>query len=348
MAETVTIKDIARQCGCAVSTVSRAINNHPDVNPVTKQRIMAVIKATGYVPNDSARYLKKTDTNEIALLVKGLTNPFFSHMIREMEQAVEDRGYETLLRHVGTDEDEVTIAQALIRQRRLKGIVFLGGWFTHDPERLAQIEVPIIFSTIGNLEDRPEARLNSANVAVDDVDSSCKAIEHLTAHGHRHIAMIGEGLYQPSVGQLRLRGYRQGLREAGIRFRKDYVYEANEGDEHYSMANGYKGAQALLQAHPEITAIFCVSDVLALGVIRGLKDIGLSVPEDVSVIGFDGIEQGIYSIPSLTTIRQPLEDMSRETIQLLFDMIDGRRDARNVIMPAELVIRESTGPVREV
>lgn len=347
MAATVTIRDIARQCGCAVSTVSRAINNHPDVNPVTRERILAVIEETGFVPNDSARYLKRTETNAVALLVKGITNAFFSPMIRDMEDYVQQRGYATILRHVGGDEDEVVVAQALVKQRRLKGIVFLGGRFTHDPEQLRQLDVPFIFSTIGNLEERPEAQTGSANVAVDDVDAARKATEHLAAHGHQNIGILAEGLQQPSVGQLRFRGYQQGLSDAGIPYHEEYVYQIVDGDEHYTMRNGYEGAQALMQAHPEITAIFCVSDVLALGALRGLVDLGLRVPEDVSVIGFDGIEAGQYSIPSLTTIRQPVEDMSHETISLLFDMIDSRRGALNIIMPAELVIRESTGPVRE-
>lgn len=345
MAAAVTIRDIAKQCGCAVSTVSRAINNHPDVNPATRARILAVIEETGFIPNDSARYLKKTETNEIALLVKGITNPFFTMMIRDMEDAIQQHDYAVILRHVDGEEDEVLVAQQLVRQRKLKGIVFLGGCFTHDPDQLAQIGVPFIFSTIGNLAERAEEQDGLANVAIDDIESARKAVAHLTAHGHQNIGIITEGIHQPSIGQLRFRGYQLGLADADVPFHEEYVYEAIDGTDHFTRANGYKGAQTLMQMHPEITAIFCVSDVLALGALRGLTDLGLKTPGDVSIIGFDGIEAGKYSIPSLTTIRQPIEDMARETISLLFDMIHGRREARNVIMPAELVIRESTGPV---
>ena len=171
-----TIKDIARICGVGVSTVSRAINNHPDINPETKKKIMAVIDEYGFVPNDSARYLKRSESDSIAFLVKGISNPFFLGMVRVMEQFTQKRNYAAILRHVDDDQDEVMVAQALVKERKLKGIVFLGGNFTHDPESLQQISVPYIFCTVGNedefeLAGRPLVRdsVRYANVAVDDL-----------------------------------------------------------------------------------------------------------------------------------------------------------------------------------
>ena len=119
----ITIKDIARECGVGVSTVSRALNNHPDINPETKEKILEVIKATGFVPNNSARYLKRSETNSIALLVKGITNPFFTRMIQVIEEGVEERKYTTILRHVGPMEDEVLIALSLVRGVDRKSVV---------------------------------------------------------------------------------------------------------------------------------------------------------------------------------------------------------------------------------
>ena len=335
-----TIRDIAKKCGVSVSTVSRALNNHPDIRPDTKEMIMKVIRETGFVPNDSARYLKRTEGTSIALLVKGITNPFFAEMIQVIGDYIQKKNYTVILRHVDTGEDEVMVAQSLVKERKLKGIVFLGGKFIHDENMLKQLGVPFVFSTIGNVPDT--GKLKYANVAVDDAEASREAVEYLISLGHKNIGIITEGIQYPSVGKLRLGGYREALHAHGIPYREDYVFEADEGIEHYSMPNGYKGAVHLLTNHPEITAIFCVSDVLAIGACRGIKEQGKRIPEDVSVIGYDGIEAGDYFIPKLTTIRQPVEQMAEVTIELLFRMIEEGCSPENIIMPAELVIKEST------
>ena len=137
MAE-ITIVEIAKRCGVGVSTVSRAINNHSDINPETKKKIMAVIKETGYIPNNSARNLKRTDAKCIAVLVKGITNPFFSPMIEVVEHETEKRGYALVLRHVEAYEDEVDVALELEKEKRLRGIIFMGGSTKHASDKVKQ------------------------------------------------------------------------------------------------------------------------------------------------------------------------------------------------------------------
>ena len=131
MAE-ITIKDVARRCGVGVSTVSRAINNHPDINPETKKMIMDVIQDSGYIPNNSARNLKRSDAKSIAVLIKGITNPFFGSMIKIIEGETQQKGYSMELRHVEAYEDEVDIALELVKEKRIIGIIFLGGYFSHS------------------------------------------------------------------------------------------------------------------------------------------------------------------------------------------------------------------------
>lgn len=131
-----TIKDIARICGVGVSTVSRAINDHPDINSETKEKIMNVIREYGYVPNDSARNLKRSDAKAIAVLVKGIANPFFTSMITVIEQECKKRHYAMELSHIEADEDEVDVAQKVVKEKRLRGIIFLGGLFSHSEEKL--------------------------------------------------------------------------------------------------------------------------------------------------------------------------------------------------------------------
>lgn len=341
-----TIKDIAKACGVGVSTVSRAINNHPDINPETRKKIMNMIEETGFTPNNSARNLKRTETNSIALLVKGISNPFFSDMIRIMEDYVLRKHYTTLLRHVGNDDDEVAVAQTMVTEQKVKGIVFLGGTFTHDRAALDQLNAKYVFSTIGNLNERTAEDKKVANIAVDDIQASFSAVKYLIELGHQNIALIAEGLNRPSIGQLRGRGYKEALLIHGIPLRSELIYEIRTADDPYSMANGYTAAFRLLSEHPEITAIFCISDVLAFGACRAIFDLGKRIPEDVSVVGYDGIEQGDYYNPRLTTVRQPVEEMARVTIEHLFEMIEDNVDPQDIIMPAELTVKASSGKAK--
>ena len=163
----ITIKDIARICGVGVSTVSRAINNHPDINPSTKKAIMDTIAQYGYIPNNSARNLKRTDAKCIAILVKGLTNPFFAGMLRIVEEEVERRRYSLVLRHVEYSQDEVEVALELIKEKRLRGIIFLGGHFEHSTDKLSKITIPFIIATAGCIPGSMSRNLYSS-FTVDD------------------------------------------------------------------------------------------------------------------------------------------------------------------------------------
>lgn len=337
-----TIKDIAKQSGYSISTVSRAINNHPDINSQTRRDIMELIEETGFIPNDSARFLKRTASNSIAIMVKGITNPFFSGMIHYIENYIQELSYTTILRHVASEEDEVLVAMSLVKERKLKGIVFLGGAFIHDMEQLDKLGVPYVFSTIGNLDGRVESAEKVANVAVDDVDAAMQAVDYLISLGHKKIGIISEGLQLASVGQLRWKGYLKSLEKAGIAMDPKLIYEANEGLEHYTVQNGYKGARTLLDNNPEMSALFCISDVLAMGACRALIDAGKKIPEDIAVVGFDGIDMGDYFIPRLTTIKQPQEKLAKATMSLLFDMINKKNGPQNLLYPAQLIIKEST------
>ncbi|MDO4284218.1 MAG: LacI family DNA-binding transcriptional regulator [Eubacteriales bacterium] len=342
-----TIKDIAKMCGVGVSTVSRALNNHPDINPQTRTRIMQVIAETGFVPNNSAINLKKTDSRSIALLVKGISNPFFSGMIQQIEDIAERQQYTVTLRHVEAGEDEAAVALRLVRGRPLRGIIFLGGNFTHDEAILRQLKVPFVFSTIGTTK-LPEGQSPwYSSISVDDREEERRATAYLIEQGHRRIAMITEGLHELSVGHLRFEGYRDALREAGIGYDPALVAEGTAGIEHYSFRNGYEAAKKLLESGAGFTALLCGADVFALGACRAIFESGRRVPQDISVVGYDGIETGEYYNPPLTTVCQPIAEMAEATAELLFDVIAKRRSHENLILPARLVVRGSSGPAEE-
>lgn len=339
--EEITIKDIARRCGVGISTVSRAINNHPDINTETKQMVMEVIRETGYIPNNSARNLKRTDARCIAVLIKGITNPFFSSVIQIIETQVQKKKYAMVMQHEEAYEDELDVALELIKEKRLRGIIFLGGAYRHDSQKLAKLNVPFVFSTIGTVQD--EGAKTYSNTAVDDYTESQKMVNYLLDLGHERIAIIAEGSAAESVGQLRLEGYKKALRDREIEIDERLIYEVKDQADPYSMQNGYAMAKQLLASGVDFTAVFAIADFLAVGVCRAIHEAGLRIPEDISVAGYDGIAIGEFYTPQLTTIRQPVEAMAEKTAKLLFNLIEGKCEHEHIIFPAELVERESTG-----
>ena len=336
-----TIKDIAKICGVGVSTVSRAINNHPDINPETKEKIMNTIKEYGYVPNNSARNLKRVDAKAIAVLVKGIANPFFANMIKIIEEECKRKRYSMELQHIEADEDEVDVAQKIVKEKRLRGIIFLGGLFSHSEEKLKKLNVPFVFSTAGSIPENINKNQYS-NLGVDDYKESMKMVDYLIGLGHRRIAIIVAEPYEESIGQLRLEGYIDALKKNGIQPDTALVFQTSDEISHFSMENGYCTAKRLLESGVDFTALYAVSDVLAIGAIRALLESGRKVPDDVSVAGYDGIDVSGYISPSLTTIRQPVEAMAKDTVKLLFDIIAGKKDHQHNTYEAELLEREST------
>lgn len=339
----ITIKDIAKQCGVGVSTVSRAINNHPDINPETKQRIMDIIKETGFVPNNSARNLKRTDAKTIAVLVKGITNPLFNDMIKVIEEETKKKSYSLVLKHVEYYEDEVDVALELVKEKRLRGIVFLGGYFLHSEEKLGNLNVPYIFSTIGTAVPENMSRAQYSSVAVDDRKESYAMTDYLLKLGHKEIAIISAESEINSIGQLRLEGYQQALMEKKLPYREELVRRVEDDVEHFSMENGYLTTKKLIESGEKFTAVFATADILAIGACRAILEAGLRIPEDVSVVGFDGIDVGKYYHPALTTMRQPVKEMAATTMKLLFDIIAGRKSYEHIVFPARLEVRESCG-----
>lgn len=335
--EQITIKEVAKLCGVGVSTVSRAINNHPDINEETKQKVLETIRKYNYVPNNSARNLKRSDSNTIAVLIKGISNPFFTEIIQIFEREVTRKKYSFVLQHIEEFEDEVDVAIQLEKEKRLKGIVFLGGLSYHTEEKLKQLTVPFVISTV----DVTELPDEFASVTVDNTRESQKLVNYLCDRGHRRIALLAASQKDESIGKLRLGGYRRALEEHGLPYDESLVMWTKENLPTYSMENGYALTQELLASGEEFTCIFAISDVVAIGACKALFDAGWRIPEDCSVAGFDGLGLAAFYQPSITTIRQPRAEMAEATIRLLFDMINGREVVKRQVFDAELVVGQS-------
>lgn len=337
--EVTTIKDIAKLCGVGVSTVSRAINNHPDINKETKAMIMQVIKEHNYVPNNSARNLKRSNSDAIAVLIKGISNPFFGNMIKTFEREIKKKKYSFILQRVDSKEDEIDVANQLVKEKKLKGIVFLGGYFSHSDEKLKQLKVPFVLSTIGTTQKLDKTICSS--VSVDDFKESYKIVDYLCKSGHKKIAILTPK-DDESIGDLRFKGYITALKNNGVNADKNLIRYMKEDIDNYSMENGYIVTKELLESGEDFTAIYAICDSIAIGACKAIFDSGRRVPEDYSVAGFDGLEMAHYYNPSITTIRQPVEDMAEATIKILFDVIRKKTSEQHKTFPAELVIGQST------
>lgn len=338
--ERITIIDIAKLCGVGVTTVSRAINNHPDINQETKMMVMQVIKENHYIPNNSARNLKRAASKTIAVLIKGITNPFFNHMIKVFEEEIKRKKYSFFLQRVDENQDEIDVAIELEKEKRLKGIVFLGGYFSHSKEKLTQLTVPFVLSTIGMAaEFEPN---DYSSVSVDDFKESYKLVDYLCSLGHKKIAIITAPMDDVSIGKLRFEGYKKALEDRGLDFNEQLVRCMKENIESYTMENGYAVTKELLESNEEFTAIYAISDSLAVGACKAVFEAGKRVPEDYSVAGFDGLDISFYYNPSITTMRQPVEEIAEETIKILFDLIHKKITHAHKIFPAELIVRDST------
>lgn len=338
----VTIKDIARICGVGVSTVSRAMNNHPDINEATKQKVQQAIKDYNYVPNNSARNLKRLESNTIAVLVKGIYNAFVTDFFIESAKFMKKSEYSVYLQQVDVEEDEVEVALELVKEKRLKGIVFLGGYFNHVKEKLDLLEVPFVMMTVAP-EDGTEKYCSS--VYVDDEAESFKMVDYLCRQGHKRIALITTSAEDRSIGHLRANGYYRALAANGLEHSEDLIRRMKTGNKEYSIKTGYDVTKSLLEDHVDFTAIYACSDYAAIGACKAVFETGRRVPEDYSIAGYDGLEIGKYYIPQITTIEQPIHEMIKKTLDILMEEMQGQVKHQKVVFDGKLLIGGSVAAI---
>lgn len=336
----INIKDIAKLAGVGVSTVSRAINNHPDVNQKTKQKIMKIIKDNNYVPNNSARNLKRIHSNTIGVLIKGITNPFFSRMIKVIEQKINENHATMLLHQVESSVDELDDALEICKEKRLQGLIFLGGNFEQNEEKWKELKVPFVLSTITGSDHLDKTMYSS--VTIDDFKESFAAVDYLCKLGHRNIGLLAAEEDDQSISKLRMDGYCRALEENGIPVRKEYICHTSE----FTPESGYAMASELIDKFPELTCLFCISDLMAIGACKAVFDSGKRVPEDYSVMGFDGLDFAQFYHPTIATVKQPAERIALESVNILFRMIADKKFSEHKVFRADLIEGKSCGKPR--
>ena len=326
----VTIKDIARLSGVSITTVSRVLNNRPDVSEESRRRVEAVIQSTNYIPNNSARELVRTDSSNIGLVVRGVSNPFYTDIIHAIESAVTEAGYTLVMQQIGSDKDEVSHGAVMQREKRLRGIIFLGGRFDYTAEDLASITVPFVCCSYtnpyGTLKDE-----GYSSVSIADEETAREAVQYLIARGHRRIAALITNAHDRSISQLRYEGFLRALNDAGL------TPAAVLCTDSYDIRGAYESMKSeLANGGGDFTALFAISDNMAIGAMRALRDAGRTIPEDCSVIAIDGLELSAYIDPPLTTLCQPMEEMGQRSVKQLLCLMSGEGTHTQHILPTEL------------
>lgn len=332
----INIKDIARISGVGVSTVSRVLNHHPDVKDETRRKVLEVMKDNNYIPNNSARNLKRNASKSIGILVKGIHNPFFSHMVKSIEEKIDAKGYTMILHYNESNQQDNEAAIELIKEKRLIGLICLGGNYDNlHNEEIYNMNIPIVLASTSSDDLSEDSLFSSVNI--DNTDAAFMAVDYICKLNHKNIGLITTGEGDKTVGKLRYEGYKKALKENNILFRKEFVEIGG-----YTFNSGYEAMSRILDKNLEVTAVFITSDIMAIGACKAILGRKLKIPDDISVVGFDGIDYSLYFHPSITTIKQPIEEMGEMSIELLLELINNsKKKNQHIIFDTKLEERES-------
>ncbi len=334
MKKRTTIADVAQAAGVSSQTVSRAINDKGEISIETKERIMEIARELGFRPSHIARSLVKQQTTTIGIVIPDITNPFFSEIVRGVEDLAHLHSYNVFL--CNTDElpeRELSSIDSLI-EKQVDGVILCSSRLEEGDLASRLTEFPYTVLINREIEDRPE---KVRMISFDDRLGMCMAVNHLIKRGHRRIAFLA-GPEHSRSGQKRLAGYYSCLDENGIAIDSSLVHFCEP-----SFEGGLNACQSLLDLHPDVTAVVCYNDLVAVGAMRAGASKDRNIPRDMSVIGFDDIPISALLRPPLTTLRMPMREVGIVAMKTLIDLLEGYNpnEYHKVFLP-ELVIRGST------
>lgn len=332
-----TIKDLAKAAGVSITTVSRALNGYSDVNEKTRSRIKKLAAEMSYRPNAQAQSLVLKKTNTIGVIISeikrtSIKDAFAFEVLCGINDRAGELNYDILLFSTNPNKQLKKTYSDLLRERNVDGAI-LQGLRMNDPylkEVIHQPHFPCV------LIDIPVAGDWVGHVTTDNVNGARDAVRHLIELGHTRIAMIN-GFDEASVSRERLSGYMVALQEAGIRYDAEMVTDGR-----FSEEGGMEAMLRIVDRHPGVTAVFCASDLMALGAMKAMERLGRPVPESMSIVGFDDIAIASYCSPNLTTVRQEKYELGYQAAKLLIDMLEGRQVKHKVVLDNQLVVRDST------
>jgi LacI family repressor for deo operon, udp, cdd, tsx, nupC, and nupG len=328
----VTMGDVAKMCKLSVATVSRVYTDPEKVSPKNREKVFKAIKELNYQPNVLARNLRKLQTNTILIIIPNIMNTFFSYILKSIQRVAFDNGYRVLLGNTDSSTEMEANYLYYLHQKLVDGVILL--YPRLNPSEIQKIagEYPVV------IVGQQQVQSSFPFVINNNFLSSQMATEHLIKLGHRRIAHFSGPLSQP-VSQERQRGYLAAMESHGLDMDQSLVYE---GDFYFD--SGYALALKLLSSSKPPTALVAASDEMAIGAIKAARKLGISVPKDFAIIGFDDIKMASICEPPLTTMAQPKEEIARISTEMLLSFMKGEPLNHNyVVLNDELVIRESCG-----
>jgi LacI family transcriptional regulator len=324
-----TLQEVARKARVSTATVSRVLNNPASVKSTTRARVLKIVQELNYSPNLHARGLAGARSRTIGVIVSNIENPFFLDVYKTVEAGAHAAGYDVIMANTDYSSERLVTSVRLLLGRRPAGLAAIVSEMDATLiKELSSQRIPVVFYDVGT------PRKNITNIRVDYRGGMDKLTAYLYSLGHRRVGYVG---HHATLGPIRER--LQAVRDARSRFPGLEVEVAVETD---TLEGGRQAARVLLTKFPRLTALVCVNDVMAVGALREVRSRGCRVPEDVSVSGFDNVTLAQFSVPALTTVHIPREQIGRTICECLI-RDDVVRDREYVIEP-ELVVRDSTGP----
>jgi LacI family transcriptional regulator len=329
------MKQVAERAGVSISTVSHVINNTRVVSDDVRQRVLGIIDEMHYIPSAVARSLKNDKTHTIGVLVPNSSNPYFAELIRWIEEAAFQLGYNIILCNAHGDHHKQTAYLRLLMEKRIDGLVLVASGADDEQDLLLHNpSVPIV-----QLE-RALPGLDADLILAGEEEGAHEATRHLIDLGHRAIACVAGPADLPRTRE-RVGGFQRAMREAGLAVPEEYIVHAA-----FTSAGGYAAFEQLLAlAHPP-SAVFVTSDLMALGGLCAASQAGIRLPAQLSVVGYDDIDGADYASPPLTTVAPPKREMAHRAIEQLIGRIKGNEDPlRNTAFVSRLVVRASSAPL---
>jgi LacI family transcriptional regulator len=329
----VNITDVAQRAGVSISTVSRVLNNSDyPIRPETRQKVLEAIEELQFRPNDVARSLLLKQTHTIGLIVPDISNPYYPELSLGVEATASEHGYAVIFCNTSRRPEKVEYYLDVLLQKRADGIIIAGGGTDLSQISQGTLRSDTKIALVG------KHHLPFPSVQVDNFGAAREITSHLLHLGHRHIAFISGPPNLTSV-QDRLAGYKASLEERGISEDNRLICEGDFGAE-----SGYSATLSLLRGEPTPTAIFAANDRMAISAMAAAADVGLRVPNDLTVVGFDDIITASLVRPSLTTVALPAYEIGASAMRLMLRLLEGEECPKTVWLPTQLVIRQSSGP----
>lgn len=328
-----TIEDVAKKASTSIATVSRVLNNKKGFSEETRQRVLNAIEETGYESNAIAKSLKTNKTHTIGVIIPNISSMLSNQILNGIEQLANNKDYSVIVSYTYSKSNKVMKSLKTFNEQRVDGILFTSDFLTDEyAEYINRMNIPVI------LVATESPKYKFPFVKVNDFEASSYATNYLINKGHRNIGLISGPQDDPIAGAQRIEGFVSALENANIPLVKTQIaYNAD-----FSFEDGKRSFEKILTNHPEITAIFSASDEMAIGALRRAHEMGVKIPEDISLVGYDNIQISSMVWPALSTISQPLEEIGYKATELLINMMERKNvDKEGIYIPFTLIERES-------